>query len=108
MNTLLQLTAITVLSVLILYMTWVKDGEHMTPPLNRRMAIDFSVIVCFWVLAGMYELGAFGEYDKELNLALGGALTFFLARLFQLISQISPLFQDLFKYIKEKLGKGKE
>ena len=106
MNALLQLTAITVLILLILYMTWVKDGEHMTPPLNRRMAIDFSIIACFWVLAGMYELGAFGAYDEELSLALGGALTFFLARLFQLISQISPLFQELFKYIKDKTGKG--
>nr|DAK55871.1 MAG TPA: hypothetical protein [Caudoviricetes sp.] len=108
MNILLQLVAITILIALILYMTWLKEGEHMKPPLKRRVIIDSSIIACFWILSGVYKLGAFGNYDGEMNLILSCALTYFLARLFQLIAQISPLFQDLFEYIKDKMGRGKE
>lgn len=105
MNTISQLIAITVLILLILFMTWVKDGEHMTPPLNRRLVIDFSTIAVFWILEGLYWLGMFGDYDKELTWILSAAVLFFVARLFQLIGQINPWFQDLVKYIKDKMGK---
>lgn len=100
-----NLTAITVLIYLILYMTWLKDGEHMTPPLNRRVIIDTSMTATFWILYGLYYFGALGLYDKELSLVLNLALTFFLVRLFQLMAQINPLFKDLMDYIKEKRGK---
>lgn len=105
MNTISQLIAITVLILLILYMTWVKDGEHMSPPLNRRLVIDFSTIAVFWILELLYWFGMFGSYDKELTWILNAALLFFVARLFQLIGQINPWFQDLVNYIKEKMGK---
>lgn len=105
MNTISQLTAITVLILLILYMTWVKDGEHMSPPLNRRLIIDFSTIVVFWILELLYWFGLFGSYDKELTWILNAALLFFVARLFQLIGQINPWFQDLVNYIKDKMGR---
>lgn len=105
MNTITQLIAITVLILLILFMTWVKDGEHMTPPLNRRLVIDFSTIAVFWILEGLYWFGMLGIYDKELELVLNAAVLFFIARLFQLIGQINPWFQDLVKFIKERIGK---
>lgn len=105
MNTISQLIAITVLILLILYMTWVKDGERMTPPLNRRLVIDFSTIAVFWILEGLYWLGMFGSYDAELAWILNAALVFFAARLFQLIGQINPWFQDLIKFIKDRMGK---
>ena len=106
MNTIEQLIAITILIVLILFMTWVKDGEHMTPPLNRRLVIDLSTILCFWILEGLYYYGFLGVYDKEIDLILNAALLFFVARLFQLIGQVNPWFQELTKYIKDKIGKG--
>lgn len=107
MNIITQLIAITVLILLILFMTWVKDGEHMTPPLNRRLVIDFSTIAVFWILEGLYYFGMFGTYDKQLEWVLSAALMFFIARLFQLIGQINPWFQDLVKYIKNKMGESK-
>lgn len=105
MTTTSQLIAITTLILLILYMTWVKDGEHMSPPLNRRLVIDFSTIAVFWILELLYWLGMFGSYDKELTWILNAALAFFVARLFQLIEQINPWFQDLVKFIKDRMGK---
>lgn len=74
----------------------------MTPPLNRRLIIDLSMIATFWILYGLYYFGALGVYDNEITLMLSLALTFFLARLFQLMAQINPLFKDLIDYIKEK------
>lgn len=105
MNTFSQLIAITVLILLILYMTWIKDGEHMSPPLNRRLVIDFSTIAVFWILDLLYWFGMFGSYDKELEWILGAAIAFFAARLFQLIGLINPWFQDLVKFIKDRMGK---
>lgn len=105
MQTIPQLIAITVLILLILYMTWVKDGEHMTPPLSRRLVIDISTIAVFWILEGLYVLGMFGSYDKELVWILNAALAFFVARLFQLIGQINPWFQELVKFIKGRTEK---
>lgn len=99
------LTAITVLILLILYMTWVKDGEHMQPPINRRIVIDFSTIAIFWILYGLYYFGALGVYDKEIGVVLNLALTFFLVRLFQLMAQVNPWMKDLIDYLKEKRGK---
>lgn len=101
---LFQLLSITVLILVILYLTWVKDGEHMQPPLNRRIVIDFSTVAVFWILYGLYWLGGAGMWDKELEVMLNLALAFFGFRLFQLLGQINPAVKELMEYIKDKRG----
>ena len=39
-----KLMGISVLILIILVLTWIKDGEKMDPPLKKRMVIDITAI----------------------------------------------------------------
>ena len=42
-----KLLGISGLILIILLLTWLKDGENMNPPLERRAIIDFTTICIF-------------------------------------------------------------
>ncbi len=42
-----KLIGISALILIILFLTWLKDGENMNPPLKRRAVIDSTTIVIF-------------------------------------------------------------
>lgn len=104
-----QLLGISVLILFILLLTWFKDGEKMDPPLKKRIVIDLSTIVIFWVCLEWYIYCPDRVCDEEINWLLRIALGFFAFRLLQLIGQLNPLFKDLAEFIQRlKQLKNKE
>ena len=97
-----NLLGISALILIILGLTWLKDGEKMDPPLKKRIVIDLVTIAIFWVVFEFYNFSGVKEYNKEIALVINGSLIFFFARMIQLICQINPLFQELFAYLKSK------
>lgn len=97
-----KLLGISVLILVILLLTWFKDGEKMDPPLKKRVVIDLVTITIFW---GVFEFVNHLKpniYVNEVEILINGSLLFFFARMIQLICQINPLFQELFAYLKSK------
>lgn len=103
----LKLLFISVLVLAILFVTWVKDRENMNPPLKRRVVIDLTTIVIFWLLfLGFIVIGN-GEYDKSITSIIDLALLFFTTRLVQLVAIMNPMVQELIAFIKNR-GSGNE
>lgn len=97
-----KLMGITGLILIILFLTWLKDGEHMNPSLKKRIIIDSTTILIFWVVFEFYNYSSDKLYEEEVSVVINGALLFFFARMIQLIAQINPLFQDFVAFIKKK------
>lgn len=97
-----NLLGISALILIILGLTWLKDGEKMDPPLKKRIVIDLVTIALFWGVFEFYNFSGVKEYNNEIALVINGSLVFFFARMVQLICQINPLFQELFAYLKSK------
>ena len=97
-----KLIGISALILIILFLTWLKDGENMNPPLKRRAVIDSTTIVIFWVVFEFYNCGQVKAFEEEVVMIINLALVFFLIRMIQLITQLNPLFQDLVKFLKKK------
>ena len=97
-----KLFGITGLILIILFLTWLKDGEKMDPSLKKRVIIDSTTILIFWVVFEFYNYSSDKLYEEEVAMLVNGALLFFFARMIQLIAQINPLFQDFVKFIKKK------
>lgn len=97
-----KLLGISGLILIILLLTWLKDGKHMNPPIERRAIIDMATILIFWVIFEFYNYSPDKNYEQEVSGLINGALLFFFARMIQLIAQINPLFQDFVKFIKKK------
>ena len=97
-----KLMGISVLILIILVLTWIKDGEKMDPPLKKRMVIDIVTIGIFWAVFEFYNYSNSKRYENEIALVVNGSLLFFFARMVQLICQINPMIQDLAKYLKSK------
>ena len=97
-----NLLGISALILIILGLTWLKDGEKMDPPLKKRIVIDLVTIALFWGVFEFYNFSGVKEYNNEIALVINGSLVFFFARMIQLICQINPLFQELFAYLKSK------
>lgn len=97
-----KLIGITGLILIILFLTWLKDGEKMDPSLKKRIIIDSTTIVIFWVVFEFYNYSSDKLYEEEVIMLVNAALLFFFARMIQLIAQINPLFQDFVKFIKKK------
>lgn len=97
-----NLLGISALILIILGLTWLKDGEKMDPPLKKRIVIDLVTIALFWGVFEFYNFSGIKEYNNEIALVINGSLVFFFARMIQLICQINPLFQELFAYLKSK------
>ena len=97
-----KLMGISVLILIILVLTWIKDGEKMDTPLKKRMVIDIVTICIFWAVFEFYNYSNSKTYENEIALVVNGSLLFFFARMVQLICQINPMIQDLAKYLKSK------
>ena len=93
---------ISVLILIILGLTWIKDGEKMDPPLKKRIVIDIVTIGIFWAVFEFLDKSGSNTYVNEIALVVNGSLLFFFARMVQLIAQLNPMIQDLVKFLKKK------
>lgn len=97
-----KLIGISGLILIILVLTWIKDGEHMNPPLKKRTVIDIVTIGIFWAVFEFLDKSGSTTYMNETALVINGSLLFFSARMVQLIAQLNPMIQDLVKFLKER------
>lgn len=97
-----KLLGISGLILIILLLTWLKDGENMNPPLKRRAVIDITTICIFWAVYEFYNYSKDKAFEEEVVMIINLALLFFLARMVQLIAQLNPMIQDLIKFLKRK------
>lgn len=97
-----KLIGISVLILIILFLTWLKDGENMNPPIKRRAIIDTTTILIFWVIFEFYNYSPDKNYEQEVSGLINVSLLFFFARMIQLIAQINPMFQDFVAFLKKK------
>lgn len=100
-----KLLGISALILIILGLTWLKDGEKMDPPLRKRIVIDLATIAIFWAVFEFYKYSGSYTYANEIGWVVNGSLLFFFARMLQLICQINPMIQDLVNYLKSKGAK---
>ncbi len=97
-----KLIGISALILIILFLTWLKDGENMNPPLKRRAVIDTTTIMIFWIVYEFYNFSSDKAFENEVAMIINLALVFFLVRMIQLITQLNPLFQDFVSFLKKK------
>ena len=97
-----KLLGISGLILIILLLTWLKDGENMNPPLKRRTVIDTTTIAIFWVVYEFYNYSKDKAFEEEVVMIINLALLFFLARMVQLIAQLNPMIQDFVSFLKKK------
>ncbi|WP_312185171.1 holin [Pseudolactococcus raffinolactis] len=97
-----KLMGVSALILIILFLTLLKDGENMNPPLKKRAVIDSTTIAIFWVVFEFYNYSKDKAFENEVVMIINLALVFFLIRMIQLITQLNPLFQDFVKFLKRK------
>ena len=97
-----KLLGISGLILIILLLTWLKDGENMNPPLKRRAIIDFTTIAIFWIVYEFYNFSKDKAFEEEVVMIINLALLFFLARMIQLIAQLNPMVQEFLSFLKKK------
>ena len=97
-----KLLGVSGLILIILLLTWLKDGENMNPPLERRAIIDFTTICIFWIVYEFYNFSKDKAFEEEVVMIINLALLFFLARMIQLIAQLNPMVQDFVAFLKKK------
>ena len=97
-----KLLGISGLILIILLLTWLKDGENMNPPLKRRAVIDMTTIAIFWVVYEFYNFSKDKAFENEVAMIINLALLFFLMRMIQLIAQLNPMFQEFVSFLKKK------
>ena len=97
-----KLLGVSGLILIILLLTWLKDGENMNPPLERRAVIDITTICIFWVVYEFYNFSKDKAFVEEVVMIINLALLFFLARMVQLIAQLNPMIQEFVTFLKKK------
>ena len=97
-----KLLGVSGLILIILLLTWLKDGENMNPPLKRRSIIDFTTICIFWIVYEFYNFSKDKAFENEVSMIINLALLFFLARMVQLIAQLNPMIQEFVHFLKKK------
>ena len=97
-----KLLGVSGLILIILLLTWIKDGENMNPPLKRRAVIDITTICIFWAVYEFYNFSKDKAFVEEVTMIINLALLFFLARMVQLIAQLNPMIQDFVAFLKKK------
>lgn len=97
-----KLLGISGLILIILLLTWLKDGENMNPPLKRRAIIDMTTICIFWLVYEFYNFSKDKAFENEVVMIINLALLFFLARMIQLIAQLNPMIQEFVAFLKKK------
>ena len=97
-----KLLGISGLILIILLLTWLKDGENMNPPLKRRAVIDVTTICILWIVYEFYNFSKDKAFEEEVVMIINLALLFFLARMVQLIAQLNPMIQEFVAFLKKK------
>ena len=97
-----KLLGVSGLILIILLLTWLKDGENMNPPLKRRAVIDITTICIFWAVYEFYNFSKDKAFVGEVAMIINLALLFFMARMVQLIAQLNPMFQEFVSFLKKK------
>lgn len=97
-----KLLGISGLILIILLLTWLKDGKHMNPPIERRAIIDMTTIAIFWAVYEFYNFSKDKAFEEEVVMIINLALLFFMARMVQLIAQLNPMFQEFVAFLKKK------
>lgn len=97
-----KLLGISGLILIILLLTWLKDGENMNPPLRRRAVIDITTICIFWVVYEFYNFSKDKAFENEVTMVINLALLFFLMRMVQLIAQLNPMVQEFVSFLRKK------
>ena len=97
-----KLLGVSGLILIILLLTWLKDGKHMNPPIERRAIIDFTTICIFWIVYEFYNFSKDKAFEEEVVMIINLALLFFLARMIQLIAQLNPMVQEFVSFLKKK------
>ena len=97
-----KLLGISGLILIILLLTWLKDGKHMNPPIERRAVIDITTICIFWVVYEFYNYSKDKAFVEEVVMIINLALLFFLMRMIQLIAQLNPMVQEFVAFLKKK------
>lgn len=97
-----KLLGISGLILIILLLTWLKDGKHMNPPIERRAIIDTTTIAIFWVVYEFYNFSNDKAFENEVVMIINLALLFFLARMIQLIAQLNPMVQEFVSFLRKK------
>ena len=97
-----KLLGISGLILIILLLTWLKDGENMNPPLKRRVVIDMTTICIFWIVYEFYNFSRDKAFIEEVVMIINLALLFFLARMVQLIAQLNPMIQEFVSFLRKK------
>ena len=97
-----KLLGVSGLILIILLLTWIKDGENMNPPLKRRAVIDITTICIFWAVYEFYNFSKDKAFVEEVTMIINLALLFFLARMVQLIAQLNPMIQEFVSFLKKK------
>jgi len=98
-----KLITVSIMILIVLALTYLKDGDKMDPPLKRRAIIDTSTILLLWMAYGLYTFAPQkGVFDVELDFLLSGGLAFFTGRIIQLVNSINPVIKDFTEYIKNK------
>ena len=72
-----KLLGISGLILIILLLTWIKDGENMNPPLERRAVIDTTAICIFWIVYEFYNFSKDKAFEEEVVMVINLALLFF-------------------------------
>lgn len=97
-----KLIGITGLILIILFLTWLKDGEKMDPSLKKRIIIDTTTILIFWIVFEFYNYSQDKGFEEEVVMIINLALAFFFLRMVQLICQLNPMFQEFVAFLKKK------
>lgn len=97
-----KLIGISCLILIILGLTWLKEGEKMNPPLKKRVVIDSVTIGIFWAVFEFLDKSGSTTYKNEIVFVINTSLFFFFARMIQLICQVNPMIQELIQYLKSK------
>lgn len=92
---------ITILILAILFATWVKDREAMSPPFKRRLVIDLTVVFSLWVLYAVFYFTQTPSTSDIAKTVINVGLLYFVGQFIYLIASISPMFAGLIKIIKK-------
>lgn len=96
-----RMILITILILAILFATWVKDREAMSPPFKRRLVIDLTVAFSLWVLYAVFYFTQTPSTSDIAKTVINVGLLYFVGQFIYLIASISPMFAGLIKIIKK-------
>ena len=97
-----MITKMILMTILILFATWVKDRERMDPPFKRRLIIDLTVIFSLWLLYAVFYFTQTPSTSDIAKIVLNVGLLYFVGQFIYLISSISPMFAGLVKVLKKE------